>query len=152
MNLAGGFWYGSLRFRAPSIKKPSGGVMADVSGGKMLSAEAVPLLAVQSGTVAGGAAEEKLLMLRHEAEAWRLVQALWERIEGEDGEGAEGQQDEEDFDMQGGGEGGGCVRGFRSASTAIAEGSFWLVAWGDRRMVGRAVRARAVKVSAGVLV
>ena len=41
------------------------------------------------------------------------------------------------------------MRGFRPASAAIAEGSFWLVAWCDRRMVGRAVRARAVKGSGG---
>ena len=36
------------------------------------------------GTEVSAGVEEQLLMLRHEAEAWRLVQALWEHIEGEE--------------------------------------------------------------------
>lgn len=46
-------------------------------------AEAAPLLAEIGGSTTA-AGEERLLMLRHEAEAWRLIQALWEWIEGEE--------------------------------------------------------------------
>ena len=54
---------------------------------------------------AAAISEEHLLMLRHEGEAWRLVQALWGYIEGEDDGGAA------DGDDDGASDGAGFIGG-----------------------------------------
>jgi hypothetical protein len=65
-------------------------VDAFVQGPDAEGAQLVQLQQQQGGAAAAEPSQQELLLLlRHEGEAWRLVQALWEYVEGEEDDGGE---------------------------------------------------------------
>ncbi len=98
-------------------------------------AEAAGLMADE-----GGAAARRLMQLRHEAETWRLVQALWEHVDGEEG-------GDEAAGRETWGTGAGAEEDEDAAADRMPAKASALAAFRRRRAVSQWLRRQALPLS-----